>query len=65
MSYQKLKPCPNCRDDEHLSIFAYENGCRHVECTKCNYLGPGEGNIREAIKSHNARALLSRIGGVE
>lgn len=57
MSYQKLKPCPNCETDAHLDVFTYDNGWRHVECLKCNYLGPGEGNIRQAIKSYNERII--------
>jgi len=36
-----------------MAVYAYESGWRHVECNMCFYLGPGEGSIREAIKSHN------------
>lgn len=53
MTRQKLKPCKNCKTDEHLGIYTYDNGWRHVECEKCNYLGKGEGNIIQAIRSHN------------
>lgn len=63
-TYPKIKPCPKCGTDEHLSIYGYENGWRHVECDKCQYLGPGEGNIRQAIKSHNEKcAALKPTGG--
>lgn len=51
----KLKPCPECSESDHLAVYTYDNGWRHVECTACNYLGPGEGSIRQAIKSHNER----------
>lgn len=56
MSYPKMKPCLRCRSAEHLAVFTYDNGARHVECEACGYLGPGEGSIRQAIKSHNERA---------
>ena len=51
----KIKPCPTCKNDEHLAVYTYDNGWRHVECDKCFYLGPGEGTVRQAIKSHNAK----------
>lgn len=51
----KIAPCPNCKNDENICVYTYESGWRHVECVKCNYLGPGEGSVRQAIKSHNAR----------
>lgn len=57
---QRMKPCPKCNSDEHLAVYTYESGCKHVECTKCNYLGPGEGSIRFAIKSHNERVSVDR-----
>lgn len=50
---QKLQPCPRCKTDEHLAIYTYDNGWRHVECDGCLYLGPGEGNKLQAVKSHN------------
>lgn len=53
----KLKPCPRCHTDEYLAVYTYDSGGRHVECDKCYYLGPCEGSIRQAIKSHNARSL--------
>lgn len=53
MSYPKMKPCPQCSSSEELEVYRYDNGTRHVECLKCNYLGPGEGSIAAAIKSHN------------
>lgn len=49
----KLQPCPNCKTDEHLAIYTYDNGWRHVECDGCFYLGPGEGNKLQAVKQHN------------
>ncbi len=54
MTNPKIKPCPQCRSDEHMAIYTYESGWRHVECDKCYYLGPGEGSKLAAIKSHNA-----------
>lgn len=57
MTNQKPRPCPRCATTDHIAVYSYENGWRHVECTKCNYLGPGEGSIRQAIKSHNERVL--------
>lgn len=62
-TYPLIKPCPKCGTCEHLSIYRYENRWRHVECDECQYLGPGEGNIRQAIKSHNEKcAALKRAG---
>jgi len=52
---QKLKPCPKCKTDEHLAIFTYESGWRHVECNKCFYFGPGKGSKREAVAAYNNR----------
>jgi ribosomal protein S27AE len=54
MTYQKLKACPRCGNGS-LGIYSYENGWKHVECSRCNYLGPGKGTIAQAIKSHNER----------
>ncbi len=52
-TYPKLKACPNSdRDDAH-DVYTYESGWRYVECDHCFYRGPGEGSIRQAIKSHN------------
>lgn len=59
MTDQKLKPCPRCKTDENLHVFKYESGWRHVECVECDYLGPGKGNRRQAIKSHNETYLKS------
>jgi uncharacterized metal-binding protein (TIGR02443 family) len=53
----KMKPCPKCKNDDNLAVYTYDNGWRHVECIKCNYLGPGEGSVRAAIKSHNVREI--------
>lgn len=55
MTPPKSKPCPTCHTDEHLSVYRYDNGTRHVECDRCWYMGPGEGSIRAAIKAHNER----------
>lgn len=58
MSYQKIKVCPNCGcAGDQLGVYKYDNGWVHVECDSCHYLGPGEGNIGQAIKSHNARVI--------
>lgn len=40
-------------------MYRYD-GWRHVECGNdgCQYIGPGEGSIRAAIKAHNVRAAL-------
>ncbi len=48
----KILPCPKCGNTD-LSIYTYDNGWRHVECDECLYLGPGEGNMRQAVKQHN------------
>ncbi|MCB1419776.1 MAG: YheV family putative metal-binding protein [Notoacmeibacter sp.] len=55
MAYPRMKTCPTCNSDDRLGVYTYESGWRHVECTKCNYMGPGEGSIRQAIKSHNEK----------
>lgn len=60
MSIPKIKPCPQCQNGDYIAVYRYENGWRHVECTKCNYLGPGEGSILAAVIEHNRRALLLR-----
>jgi uncharacterized metal-binding protein (TIGR02443 family) len=62
MTKPKIKPCPKCQSDERIAVYVYESGWRHVECTKCNYFGPGEGSIIAAIKSHNA-AIPAAVGG--
>lgn len=51
----KISRCPNCQSDEQMAVYTYDSGWKHVECTKCNYLGPGETSIRQAIKSHNEK----------
>ena len=58
MSNQKLKPCPTCKTDEHLEVYKYDSGWRYVECDKCFYRGPGEGSIKQAIRSHNEEVAL-------
>lgn len=55
MAYPKMKPCPKCRKDDRLAVYTYDSGGRHVECLRCDYLGPCEGSIRQAIRSHNER----------
>ncbi|MBA8846215.1 Zn ribbon nucleic-acid-binding protein [Ochrobactrum sp. RH1CCR137] len=52
MRLPKIKPCPKCGNAD-LNIYTYDNGWRHVECDECFYLGPGEGNKVQAVKSHN------------
>ena len=63
MTYPKLADCPKCGNSDNLAVYAYDSW-RHVECVKCNYLGPGEGNITQAIRSHNkhAAALAAALG---
>jgi Zn ribbon nucleic-acid-binding protein len=51
----KMAPCPTCKTDAYLAVYSYDSGGRHVECDKCFYLGPAEGSVRQAIKSHNER----------
>lgn len=55
MTNPKIRPCPECKTADTIFVYRYDNGWRHVECDKCFYLGPGEGSIRQAIKSHNER----------
>lgn len=52
MSNQKIEPCQKCSSND-VTVYKYDSGWRHVECDECFYLGPGEGSIREAIRSHN------------
>lgn len=63
MGYPKIESCPRCNSSESMNVYTYDNGWRHVECDKCFYLGPGEGSIRAAIKSHNTRALVPPLTG--
>ncbi len=51
----KMKPCAKCETVDHLAVYSYDHGGKHVECTKCNYLGPCSGSVRGAIKLHNER----------
>lgn len=56
MAYPKIQPCPKCGGDS-LGVYAYDSGVRYVECdsrSDCWYRGPGAGNIRDAIRNHNA-----------
>ena len=55
MTYPKIKPCPECKSE--TSVHEYDSGWRYVECNKCDYRGPGEGNILRAIRSHNQRQM--------
>jgi Zn ribbon nucleic-acid-binding protein len=57
----KIAPCPNCKTDSHVAVYAYESGWKHVECDKCFYLGPGKGKIAQAIESHNARVQAEQL----
>lgn len=54
----KIKPCPLCKS-ENVSVYSYDSGWRYVECDGpgCWYRGPGEGSVRQAIKSHNERTV--------
>lgn len=54
MTAPKMKPCPICDQTDRLAVYTYDNGGRHVECTRCNYLGPACTSIVWAIKDHNA-----------
>jgi Zn ribbon nucleic-acid-binding protein len=71
----KMLPCPKCGRTDFLAVYDYD-GWRHVECDNgfnstptppateaCHYLGPGEGSIRQAIKSHNERVLAAHQTG--
>lgn len=56
----KMKPCPHCGTADYLDVYKYDSGWCYVECdnAKCTgnfYRGPGEGSVRQAIKSHNAK----------
>lgn len=53
----KMQPCPDCNSTDHLSVYEYDSGTKHVECDngRCMYLGPGSGSIVGAIKLHNER----------
>lgn len=55
MTNPRMKPCPRCRTDADLAVYTYEAGNRHVECLKCDYLGPAGTSIKQAIKLHNNR----------
>lgn len=63
MAYPKMQSCPNCKIADHLAVYSYDNHARHVECDKCFYLGPAEGSIKQAIKSHNERVLAEARNG--
>lgn len=54
MSLPKKNPCPNCGNNAELAVYTYEAGNRHVECLKCDYLGPAGTSIKQAIRLHNA-----------
>jgi len=51
----KMKPCPNCGTASAIAVYKYDHGWQHVECDKCDYLGPGCGSQRQAIKAYNER----------
>lgn len=63
MTNPKMRPCPKCGATDRLAVYTYPSGWRHVECNACFYLGPGEGTIHEAIKSHNKRPVDCRECG--
>lgn len=56
MAYPKLKPCPFCKAVDSVSVYSYDSGTRRAECDSrgCSYIAPYSGNIRQAIKLHNA-----------
>jgi hypothetical protein len=63
MTCPKIMPCPNCgAPGTDLSVYTYENGWRHVVCCECSYLGPGAGNIIQAIRDHNQRSMQKAKG---
>ena len=43
-----------------MEVYTYDSGWWHVECDKCFYFGPGEGNVRAAIKAHNDK-IMGRV----
>jgi Zn ribbon nucleic-acid-binding protein len=51
----KILPCPCCGSPDDLNVYKYDSGWCYVECDSCWYRGPGEGSIRQAIKSHNEK----------
>ena len=51
-----MHSCPICDTKDYLELTKTYNGWRHVECFKCNYMGPGEGTMKLAIDGHNAFA---------
>jgi hypothetical protein len=57
MTNPKMRPCPRCGSTEHLTVYTHSHGWRHVECdnSPCQYMGPGEGSVRAAIKAHNEK----------
>jgi hypothetical protein len=56
-----MKPCPKCGTEDYLNVYKYDSGWCYVECDnpQCGagfgYRGPGEGSVRQAIKSHNEK----------
>jgi hypothetical protein len=65
---QKIRPCPQCGSADDVAVYKYDNGWCYVECNNgfnavgkksCRYLGPGEGSVRQAIKSHNEKCQLT------
>lgn len=63
MTSPKIKPCPICLDGGDPVVMTYDHGWRHVECLDCDYRGPGEGSIKQAIVSWNA--IARQIGDAE
>jgi hypothetical protein len=57
MTAPKMKSCPDCGNTA-LACWGYEWGWKHVECDKCNYIGPGEGSVTKAIRAHNAAIAM-------
>ena len=57
MTIPKMKPCAKCQTDAGLAVFKYDHGGQHVECVRCNYLGPCAGSVLWAVRLHNKRAV--------
>jgi hypothetical protein len=63
----KIKPCLDCGSADSLNVYKYDSGWCYVECDHnfnqrgaCGYRGPGEGSVRQAIKSHNEKYAVQQ-----
>lgn len=63
MTNQKPQPCPTCQNGDNVTVYKYDSGRCHVECIKCNYLGPSESSVGAAIRSHNVAVTSKNCGG--